>query len=296
MLVILRGLPASGKSTWAKQWVTEDSNRVRVNRDDIRKQFFETPTYEQAQEKMVTTAEHTMVEALLRGGNHVVVDDTNLKAKYVKNFLKIAKKVGVGSKVVDFPISVATAIEYDSARENPVGEEVIRRFSRYLGKNDRLPPVPELKEDDSFGAPYQGKTYLPAAILVDIDGTVAVNDHRGYHEYEKVLDDKPNLPVVRVVQALRRAGYKLVFLSGRPDWCKEETKQWLRRHVGEHFHGPYMRKTGDFRNDSIIKPELFDAHVRHNFNIIASLDDRDRVVRAWRNMGITCLQVADGDF
>lgn len=48
--------------------------------------------------------------------------------------------------------------------------------------------------------------------------------------------------------------------------------------------------------DYIVKAELFDKYVRHNYNVIGVLDDRTQVVNMWRSMGLTCLQVAPGDF
>jgi hypothetical protein len=57
-----------------------------------------------------------------------------------------------------------------------------------------------------------------------------------------------------------------------------------------------MRETGDRRKDSIIKKEIFDRHIRDVYNIEFVLDDRNQVVELWRSLGLTCLQVADGDF
>ena len=57
-----------------------------------------------------------------------------------------------------------------------------------------------------------------------------------------------------------------------------------------------MRKTGDFRKDSIVKKELFDENVRGKYNIEFVLDDRNQVVEMWRSIGLVCLQVADGNF
>ena len=58
----------------------------------------------------------------------------------------------------------------------------------------------------------------------------------------------------------------------------------------------FMRASGDTRKDEIVKLELFDAHVRGKYDVRLVLDDRDRVVRMWRSIGLTCLQVADGEF
>lgn len=57
-----------------------------------------------------------------------------------------------------------------------------------------------------------------------------------------------------------------------------------------------MRPAGDKRRDDIIKAEIFDQHIRGHHNILLVLDDRDSVVKMWRSMGLTCLQVAEGNF
>jgi predicted kinase len=301
-LLILRGLPASGKTTFAKQWVIEDlDNRARVNRDDIRLLLHTQATYLYPQEEAVTTAEHAMIEALLRAGKSVVVDSVNLRSKYVRQYMEIAHRHSAEVRFQDFGIPVDEAIQRDLLRatrgQRGVGEDVIRSFaSRYLKGGWQLPPVPEL-DQDTGGEPYVPDTSQDKAILVDIDGTVALHGDRSPYDYSKVLDDTPNWNVVSIVRGLRAVGYRIVFLSGRPDSCREDTERWLKLYIGDGpFDGPFMRTEGDQRNDAVIKVELFDKYVRHQYNVVAVLDDRNRVVRAWRNLGLICLQVADGNF
>jgi adenylate cyclase class IV len=57
-----------------------------------------------------------------------------------------------------------------------------------------------------------------------------------------------------------------------------------------------MRKTGDNRPDNIVKKEIFDSNIKNNYYIEFVLDDRNKVVKMWRELGLTCLQVADGNF
>jgi hypothetical protein len=144
----------------------------------------------------------------------------------------------------------------------------------------------------------------PFAMIVDIDGTVALHgDERGHYEYEKVSGDRPNWPIVDAVWKLAEEegspGYIALFVSGREDRCREDTIQWLR---DRYLFCPssddalFMRKTGDHRPDYIIKREIFDEHIRHNYDVRLVVDDRTQVVKMWRSLGLTCLQVADGDF
>ena len=115
-------------------------------------------------------------------------------------------------------------------------------------------------------SPQQAK---PSAVLVDMDGTLAIITDRSPYSHRGVLKDKPNQPVIDVARALAAAGNRLVIVSGRSELAREETKLWLTRHLGVPFDGPFMRAEGD---------------------------DRDQVVRMWRRQGLTCLQVAEGNF
>ena len=73
----------------------------------------------------------------------------------------------------------------------------------------------------------------PKAIIFVIDGTVAHNDHRSYHDYsESVLKDKPIQPVINALRFYQRQGYKIIFLTGRKDVCYDHTKQWIENHIG----------------------------------------------------------------
>jgi hypothetical protein len=84
-------------------------------------------------------------------------------------------------------------------------------------------------------------------------------------------------------------------MSGREDICKDLTETWLKTHG--LFVGPlFMRKTGDRRKDNIVKRELFDSYIKDKYYVEFVLDDRSQVVAMWRDLGLTCLQVAPGDF
>lgn len=294
-LIITRGLPASGKTTFAKAWVAEDiDTRARVNRDDLRLLLHGKATYFPEQEKVVTLASHSSVESLLRAGKSVVVDDTNLRVKYVKQFMEIAKKAGATYRVVDFEVDIEECIRRDHLREKSVGDAVIlSMYDRYFRKG-KLPPAPVLNDEEIFGAPYAPNDSLQQAIIVDLDGTVALHNRSPY-DYDRLDTDSPNWNVIEAVKDLQEAGKKIVFLSGRPDSHKDLTVSWLDRYFWD-YDGPFMRRTGDERKDFIIKQELFDGYIRNSYNVVGVFDDRNQVVRMWRKLGLTVFQVADGDF
>jgi hypothetical protein len=153
------------------------------------------------------------------------------------------------------------------------------------------------------------------AIIVDIDGTIADHtDVRGHYEYSKVHLDKPKREIMRLIDSLKYASeghLQMLFVSGREDRCRDLTIDWLRCNWLEHekflrVHGQsysdnvsnylFMRETGDRRADNIIKEEIYRKHIEPHYNVLYVFDDRDRVVQMWREIGLTCLQVANGNF
>lgn len=128
-LIICRGLPASGKSTWAKQWVLEDSeHRVRINQDDIRLMLGKY--WVPSREKLVQhIQEEAIIEALDRGYS-IVIDNTNLNKKVIDNYRALV--IAYGNHEIEykdfFDTPLSTCIERDKNRELQVTEKVIRGF------------------------------------------------------------------------------------------------------------------------------------------------------------------------
>ena len=143
---MLQGLPASGKSTWARNWVNNSPNtRVRVNRDDIRRMlgpYFFT----KEREKLVTLIESTAIREGLKKNFDVVIDATNLNPKVVnkwKTYVEsIAKDQDIEFEIINFNTPVEECIIRDKNRKGDecVGEQVIMRmYNNYLKKdNDEL--------------------------------------------------------------------------------------------------------------------------------------------------------------
>lgn len=137
-LIICRGLPASGKSTWAKQWVLEDpEHRVRINQDDIRLMLgkYWVPSREKLVQEIQFDA---IVEALCREFD-VVIDNTNLNKKVLDQFNRLIKTFEdyeiEYKDFFDTPLSVC--IERDKNRDLQVTEKVIRNF--YNNYKDKYP-------------------------------------------------------------------------------------------------------------------------------------------------------------
>jgi len=159
--------------------------------------------------------------------------------------------------------------------------------------------------------PYiQPDTFEQEAFLCDIDGTLtfrsaerdALSTTRGIHDYHRVSEDLYHPDVFNTVGTLQQAGAKIIFVSGRPESCREDTEKWINAPgvlKTNEDHPLYMRTTGDRRPDTIVKRELFDTHIRpRNLYIMGVFDDRNRVVfNTWRGqLGLTVFHVAWHDF
>lgn len=141
-------------------------------------------------------------------------------------------------------------------------------------------------------------------ILCDIDGTLANLEHRVHHIaqrpkdwnafFERMSGDLPN-DIVRDAYKLLASKWQGVLVSGRPDQYRAVTEKWLSD-WRIPYDGLYMRREGDHRPDDVVKRELLDQLLKDGWEPQLVLDDRDRVVRMWRESGLTCFQVAEGDF
>ena len=149
-------------------------------------------------------------------------------------------------------------------------------------------------------------------VIFDLDGTLAdIKERRtlatkegGKIDWPKFFDpnnislDKPNTPVIESFKALQKAGYRMVIFSGRSDATREETEKWLSKY-GITYDKLLMRSgTGDgmFTPDDRLKEDWLNQEFPDKSQILCVYDDRDKVVNMWRRTGISCFQVAPGDF
>lgn len=275
------GLPASGKTTWAKAKMAEHPGSYkRINKDDLRA-MLDDGKWSPDNEKFVLTMSRAMIDGALGHGKHVICDDTNLHPKHEAALRECAKKRGAAFEVVDFRgTSVEECIERDRKRSAYVGEKVIRD----MWKKFLAPKIEPPMHDES----------LPDCAIVDLDGTLAIMNGRGPFDWAKVGEDLINLSVAYVIDSIKRTS-QIIFVSGRDESCRVETENWLHNQIG--INSPlYMRPANDTRDDRIIKREIYEREIKCKYNVLFVLDDRDKVVRQWREMGLPCFQVAEGDF
>lgn len=275
-LIMTKGLPGSGKSTWAK----EQKGFKRINKDDLR-QMFDAGKWSGKNEQIILKVRDLLVMTLIGNGYNVIVDDTNLHPKHEERLREIAKEFKTHFEVKDFTgVPIETCIKQDLMRYNSVGESVIRRQYRQF-----LVPKNEVIFNPN----------LPMAIVCDIDGTLALFGDRSPYDRDYSIDEL-NVPVDEIlIKFAADVRFTILLVSGRKDSFESVTRKWLQNNFIPYDH-LWMRKADDSRNDTIVKEEIYREHIEGKYNVLFVLDDRNRVVELWRNLGLTCLQVAEGDF
>ena len=146
-------------------------------------------------------------------------------------------------------------------------------------------------------------------VIFDLDGTLALIDKRRvlaakpngkinwktFFAPENISLDEPNLPVIASFKAMKAAGFRVGIFSGRDSISRQQTEDWLAQH-GIQPDFLFMRMQGSFTPDGVLKKEWLDQEMAAGHEIMCVFDDRDKVVKMWRENGISCFQVAPGNF
>lgn len=280
----LKGLPASGKSTWAKEKVKESHGSVkRINKDDLRN-MIDCGKWSREREKNILTIQNLMLEKFLSEGFSVISDNTNLVPKHLEKTKEIISKVEKEKNVkikleeIFFDVPVYECIKRDASRgSKSVGEDVIYdMWNRHLKRENPSNP--------------NG----PPAFIFDIDGTLALMKDRSPYDWDRVDEDSLNEPIAIVCKQLKSIGYAIIIFTGRNEESKEKTIKWLASNNIQFDHFD-IRKHNDKRPDEIIKKEMFDR-IKTTYNILGVFDDRNGVCDMWRNIGLQCFQCDYGYF
>lgn len=278
-LLMLKGLPASGKSTYARELVAKGWKRV--NKDDLRA-MIDDSKWSKSNEALIIANEQRLVIYFLARGHNVVVDDTNFA--HEENWERLATESEAEFEVKFFDTPLTECILRDAKRgDKAVGVKVITgMYERYV-----KPKPVEINME--IGCTY----------IFDIDGTLAHANNRSPYDYSKVSTDTPDFAVTVLAAILRAvvvsSRSKIIIMSGRDSSCREATEKWLQDNEIE-YHDLYMRPEGDTRKDCIVKQEIYEQNIKGKYNVLGIFDDRNQVVDMWRGLGLPCFQVGYGYF
>ena len=279
-VIVLRGLPASGKSTWAKSQIdTNPGKYKRISKDDMRSQF-DNGKYSKGNENFILKARDALILLALQEGYQPIIDDTNLHPKHIETIKELVKDLAT-VEIKDFTdISLKECIERDRKRANYVGEKVIRSmYNQYL-----RPEIPVIEHNST----------LPNALIVDLDGTLALFDRKVASAYGRdFTEDTLNRSVYTLLNRYEEF-CRALLVSGRQEKDREATTTWLKMHAVPYDH-LCMRQTDDKRSDYIVKQEIYNEHIKDKYNIIMVIDDRLQVCRLWYELGLPLFRAGDPD-
>ena len=209
-LILTKGLPASGKTTWAKEYIQKYPETANLCKDDLRLQLSGT----NKREKRIVKVRDLLTEYYFEQGYSVIWSDTNLNPVHLSRATELAAKYQAELTIKDFTgVSLAECIRRDLVRANSVGQEAIEQM--YYDYLDRPESPPEIDPQ------------LPNCYLVDIDGTLAVNHTRSPFAWDRVGEDALNPAVALTIAQLGR-DTQIVLLSGRSSVCYDLTVEWLK--------------------------------------------------------------------
>lgn len=153
---------------------------------------------------------------------------------------------------------------------------------------------------------------VPKAIICDLDGTLANEEHRrpavtgtgwGAKEYDEYFSKIEQDTVFKHIHDILESfnsfhpdKYHIIFLTGRPERFRQNTMNWLEKNTSIKPFDLFMRKDRDYRCDVDYKKEIYNKFIKDKYNVLFVLEDRTRVVALWRNLGLPCLQVQQSDY
>jgi len=289
-IIFTKGIIASGKSSWSKKFISENQNYKRISRDDIR-HMISNYTFNSENENLVTKIENSIIIELMNSPYDIIFDKQNLNQKQLEkdiNFLKSFNKE-INIEIKEFPISLSEAIERDKKREFSIGEKVIKEtWNKY---------EVVLKEmlEKSKHILIQNEN-LDKCIICDIDGTLSNSYQRKIFNYEECINDIVITPVKNVINCIKKfCNVKVFLFSGREDIYEKETIEWLKKN-NISYDFLFLRKEKDYRDDTIIKEEMFNEHIRDKYYCLGIIDDRKKVIKHWIEMGLFVFDVSQDPF
>jgi predicted kinase len=294
---ILIGIPGAGKTTWCENFLMNNQDWLRVNRDDFRVMLRNENVCDFKVEQTITDISNLAITAALNNRYNVLVDNTHLKQEWIENLIEHVQ-ISADIEFQVFDISLEKAIERDANRARQVGADTIKKMYKEYKKlidsyptiYTRIPRAPRIYNT----IPYDNN--LEDVYIFDIDGTLAhMNGKRGPYDWHRVDVDDADENVHHIFKMHMQLNHKIIVLSGRDGAARAKTEEWLDFY-GLKYHALFMRPVNNFEKDSVIKKRIYENEIKGKYNVRVIYDDRDQVVRMWRELGLKVFQVNPGNF
>lgn len=299
-IIFTRGLPASGKSTWAKAWVAADpENRVRINKDTIRHELFGDATrHDKTASGLVAAEENNQIQKAVKAGKDIILDNTYVITPQVTKKLKFLRNLKGVQNIThrDFPITLEEAKRRNSQRERQVPEEIMDGFSKFLGPKGQFPVFPGTYPTTPVVLPEtKNPTYA-----FDMDGTlvdtrdvvhwVQRDKDRDYDSFHRLSEFSPaNESVKAIALSAKKRGYSVIITTARSEDYRETTQKWLDDH-NVPYDNIFMRPRTDSRPDYFIKKDMF-AIITEHYRILKVVDDNPQAIQAWKEVGASVIEI-----
>ena len=138
------------------------------------------------------------------------------------------------------------------------------------------------------------------AIIVDIDGTIADNNHRTHliegkkkdweQFFEKMVDDKPIEENIHLIRKSFNQGLNLLIVSGRYERHECLTRLWLDKYLGIDEYLLFQRSNKDYRNSIVLKKEIL-INIKKNFDIKAVMENDKKIIKMYKEQGLNCIKI-----
>lgn len=302
-IILCLGISGSGKTTFAKQWTEEDPiHRIRLNYDDLRCMLgkYWVPEREPL---MLDIFKKALDKAMTMQYDIVIDNMSNLNPKHIAEYNDIVDCYNSSSdtdntyelefKLFDTPVD--ECIRRDALRPLPIGEKVIRKQWRKYRNYIIQQSIKDMLDNQIKNIPN-----FPHCIIADMDATLCFNTtgrpFYGEGVEKQMINDIPNTNIIDLVRAYCETyDCELIIITGRDESCREVTLEWLDKHY-LYPNQLFMRQIGDYSKGEECKKKIFEDNIRNKYNVDLVFEDSSKVVKMYRDLGLTVLQPNEGKF
>lgn len=305
-LTLLVGVPLSGKTTFANNFIKENKKTVIVSRDIERLSLLNSLVTTSDDEQTISNIVKDKINRLIQSRYNIIVDDTNLSHKTIDWFITNYNH-SADINIIKLPLlDLGGYIQRNQKRFDETNKLIsldsikkfIKRYneldlSKYGEFIDNKITIKAKNRDTEFVYDNNKEN----CFIFDLDGTLSYSPQRDFYGINKefILKDKVVEPVKKVLNSLVNSNNNVIFVSGRGEIYREETITWLKDNVVENKNYDivlYMRKEKDYRSDVVIKSNIYNKVIEPNYNVIGVFDDRNSVCEFWINKGVFLFDVS----